>query len=74
MAVAKSPGPFTSAEVAARFGRDLEPELMTALWIGPSQDLARHWLAGRSRTSLAAAAPVLAEAAWRSLAVGGPTE
>ena len=27
--------------------RELRAELMTALWIGPSQDLARHWLAGR---------------------------
>lgn len=47
--------------------RALEPELLTALWIGPSQDLARHWLAGRSRVSLKEAAPVLAEVAWSSL-------
>jgi AcrR family transcriptional regulator len=51
--------------------RELEPELMTALWIGPSQDLARHWLAGRIRVSLTDAAPVLADAAWRSLTPGG---
>jgi AcrR family transcriptional regulator len=47
--------------------RDLEPDLLTALWIGPSQDLARHWLTGRSRTSLSNAAAVLADSAWRSL-------
>jgi AcrR family transcriptional regulator len=47
--------------------RVLAPELLTALWIGPSQDLARHWLAGRIRVSLPNAAPVLAGAAWNSL-------
>ena len=47
--------------------RDLPPELVTALWIGPSQDFARYWLAGQSRTSPQTAAPVLAAAAWRSL-------
>lgn len=51
--------------------RELEPELLTALWIGPSQDLARHWLAGRIRVSLTDAAPVLADAAWRCLTPGG---
>jgi AcrR family transcriptional regulator len=51
--------------------RALRPELLTALWIGPSQELARHWLAGRSRVSLQEAAPVLADAAWRSLSPGG---
>jgi AcrR family transcriptional regulator len=47
--------------------RSLGPELQTALWIGPSQDLARHWLAGRTRGSLREAAPVLADAAWNCL-------
>jgi uncharacterized protein YndB with AHSA1/START domain len=47
--------------------RDLPPELVTALWIGPSQDFARYWLAGQTRTTPKAAAPVLAAAAWRSL-------
>jgi AcrR family transcriptional regulator len=47
--------------------RALAPELQTALWIGPSQDVARHWLAGRTRGSLIDAAPVLADAAWRCL-------
>jgi AcrR family transcriptional regulator len=51
--------------------RSLEPELLTALWIGPSQELARHWLAGRSRISLSEATPLLADAAWRSLTPGG---
>jgi hypothetical protein len=51
--------------------RPIEPEVLTALWIGPSHDLARHWLAGRSRVSLSDAAPVLAEAAWNSLKTEG---
>jgi AcrR family transcriptional regulator len=50
--------------------RDLDPELIYALWIGPSQELARHWLAGRSRASLTESADVLADAAWRSLNPG----
>jgi AcrR family transcriptional regulator len=54
--------------VARKELRALGPELLTALWIGPSQELARHWLAGRSRVSLNEAAPVLADAAWRTLA------
>jgi AcrR family transcriptional regulator len=45
------------------------PELLTALWIGPSQELARHWLAGRGRFSPTDAADVLAEAAWKSLSL-----
>lgn len=55
--------------VAAGELRDLPPELVTALWIGPSQDFARYWLAGQSRTTPQAASPVLAAAAWRALRV-----
>jgi len=62
---------WTRPRIAAGELRRLDPELMTALWIGPSQDLARHWLAGRSRISLPDAVPVLAHAAWRSLSPGG---
>jgi AcrR family transcriptional regulator len=47
--------------------RDLKPEVLTALWIGPSHDLARHWLAGRSRVPLPEAATALAGAAWTCL-------
>ena len=49
--------------------RRLSPELLTALWLGPSQELARMWLAGRMRTSLSAAIPVLSAAAWKSLSL-----
>jgi len=51
--------------------RAVGPELLTALWIGPSQELARHWLAGRTRVSLTDAADVLAQAAWKSLSLEG---
>jgi AcrR family transcriptional regulator len=47
--------------------RELEPEVLTALWIGPSLELARLWLSGRARSSLPEAAPVLAGAAWAAL-------
>ena len=56
---------WTGPRIEAGELRRLDTELLTALWIGPSQDLARHWLGGRSRTSLPTAAPVLADAAWR---------
>jgi AcrR family transcriptional regulator len=39
-----------------------------ALWLGPAQEFARHWLRGRSRISPSDAAADLAEGAWRALA------
>jgi hypothetical protein len=42
-------------------------DLLVALLVGPAQELARQRLTGRARTPLAPAAPVLAEAAWRSV-------
>jgi AcrR family transcriptional regulator len=58
---------WTRPRVHARELRDLPPEVSTALWIGPSQELSRHWLAGRTRIDLAGSAAVLATAAWLSL-------
>jgi AcrR family transcriptional regulator len=58
---------WMTPRVAAGELFDLPAEVVTALWIGPSQELARHWLTGRSRISPAGAAPKLAAAAWRSL-------
>ena len=40
-----------------------------ALWLGPAQEFARHWLRGRSKLKPSAAAPDLADGAWRALAV-----
>ena len=39
-----------------------------ALWLGPSQEFARHWLRGRSRLAPTEAAADLATGAWRALA------
>jgi AcrR family transcriptional regulator len=60
-------GEWTGPRASAGELRALSPELLTALWIGPSQELARLWLAGRDDTALTDAAAVLAPAAWRSL-------
>ncbi|MFC9995227.1 TetR/AcrR family transcriptional regulator [Nocardia sp. NPDC127526] len=59
--------------VAAGELRDLPTEVGTALWIGPSQELARHWLGGRVTFPLTDAAGELSAAAWRSLS-GHPRE
>jgi AcrR family transcriptional regulator len=61
---------WTRPRVEAGELRELSLELMTALWLGPTQELARVWLAGRMRTSLLEAAPALADAAWKSLTPG----
>lgn len=45
----------------------LPPELYASILIGPAQALAGHWLAQGRLDELRAAAPVLAEAAWRAL-------
>lgn len=39
-----------------------------ALWLGPGQEFARHWLRGRSRLTPTDAATALADGAWRALA------
>ena len=46
--------------------KQLPLDLLEAIWLGPSQELTRHWLAGRVE-NLDGAADVLAEAAWRGL-------
>jgi AcrR family transcriptional regulator len=46
--------------------RSLPLNLLEAIWIGPSQELSRHWLAGRVPT-LQDAADTLATAAWNAL-------
>ncbi len=47
--------------------RRLPPPLLYAVLLGPAQYLARQWLAGRPDPDLAAAVPMLADAAWRAL-------
>ena len=46
---------------------DLPPDLVEPLLLGPAQEFARHWLAGRATTSPARAEAVLAAAAWHAL-------
>ena len=47
--------------------RRLPLDLFNAVLIGPSQEFARHWLAGRTKTSIKTAERELAEAAWLAL-------
>jgi AcrR family transcriptional regulator len=47
--------------------RRLPFDLFASILIGPSQEWARHWLAGRARSSPEAAQRALAEAAWQAL-------
>jgi AcrR family transcriptional regulator len=46
--------------------RNLPLNVLEAIWIGPSQEITRHWLAGRVAT-LEGAADALATAAWNAL-------
>lgn len=43
-------------------------EIAHALWLGPGQEFARHWLSGRSRRRPSQAVDEFAEGAWRALA------
>jgi AcrR family transcriptional regulator len=47
--------------------RELPFEVINALWLGPAHEYSRHWLAGRGRRVPAAAAALLADAAWQTL-------
>ncbi|MEV6138590.1 TetR family transcriptional regulator [Nocardia sp. NPDC051990] len=52
-----------------RYGavRDLDFDLVYALWLGPAQEYSRHWLGGEIRTAPIAVARELADAAWQAL-------
>ena len=47
--------------------RDIPKELWEPLLLGPSQEFARLWLAGRTRISLSRAERELAEATWNAV-------
>jgi AcrR family transcriptional regulator len=47
--------------------QDLPIGLFHAVVLGPSQEFARHWVAGRVKESIDEAEPVLAEAAWKAV-------
>jgi AcrR family transcriptional regulator len=59
--------------VEAGLVRDLPFDLLYSILLGPAQEYARHWLAGRSKTSIKQAERTLADAAWGALAVKGDT-
>jgi AcrR family transcriptional regulator len=54
------------AEQGAVIGRSFG--ITHALWLGPAQEFARHWLRGRSRKRPTEAAADLADGAWCALA------
>jgi AcrR family transcriptional regulator len=47
--------------------RDVSTDVVYALWLGPSQELARLWLARGRRGALRTETALLADAAWRAL-------
>jgi AcrR family transcriptional regulator len=47
--------------------RNLQFDVIHALWLGPAHEYTRHWVAGRSKRVPATAASVLADAAWQNL-------
>ena len=47
--------------------RKLPLNLLEAIWIGPSQELTRHWLSGRAEAIDDDAVDTLAAAAWNAL-------
>jgi AcrR family transcriptional regulator len=47
--------------------RELSFDLINALWLGPSQEYARHWVAGRGKRVPSGVADELADAAWLAL-------
>jgi AcrR family transcriptional regulator len=47
--------------------RALPFDLIEALWLGPAQEYARHWVAGRARGVPSGVAGELADAAWQTL-------
>jgi AcrR family transcriptional regulator len=57
-----------AAEWFERHGlRRMPDDVLYAVLIGPAQEFCRHWLAGRTRSSIRSAERKLAEAAWRAL-------
>jgi hypothetical protein len=62
---------WLTPHVAAGDILELPREITYTILIGPSQEFARHWLAGRMNTSMTTATDALADAAWRALAGKG---
>jgi AcrR family transcriptional regulator len=58
---------WVEGEIAASRMRAIPRELMYAVLIGPAQEFSRHWLAGRTSTSMRTAERLLTQAAWDAL-------
>jgi AcrR family transcriptional regulator len=58
---------WVQRQVAAQALRPLPIDLWEPVLLGPSQELARLWLAGRTEITLRAAEPELAETTWRAV-------
>lgn len=58
---------WMKAKAAEGTMRELTLDLFHALVMGPAQEFARHWLAGRMKTSIEEAEPVLLDAIWASV-------
>lgn len=58
---------WIDAQVSAGEIRPLSADLYYAFWLGPAQELARQWLAKRSRTKPADVIEIMSEAAWSAL-------
>ena len=63
----KPVGAWMKARAAEGTMRELTPDLFHALVLGPAQEFARHWLAGRMTTPIDKAEPVLLDAIWASV-------
>ncbi len=50
--------------------RRMPLDLYYTVLIGPSQEFARHWLAGRTKSSITKAERTLGDAAWHALRAG----
>lgn len=53
--------------VEAQLVRELPTPVLHALWLGPAQELCRHWLSGVLRAPDQTTRELLADAAWRAL-------
>ncbi|GAB4589914.1 TetR/AcrR family transcriptional regulator [Nocardia sp. IFM 10818] len=53
--------------------RELDFDLLYALWLGPAQVYSRHWLGGEFVTAPIEVAPQLADAAWQVLRTPEPS-
>jgi hypothetical protein len=60
-------GSWIERWVAAGAIRPMPLSLFHAVVLGPSQEFARHWVAGRVKESIDEAERVLAEAAWKAV-------